>query len=149
VQRGRFSYPIHEHQPDVIFGTETWLTPNIDSTEFFPTGYLLFQKDSSDGYGGVFQTQLTSAISDFQLCCNDKKHIDVLFYQGPHTKLCHKLSHYGINGQILWIKNYLSDRSQSVVIDGRPISVTLGVPQGTVPVFILLWGNQKFRGVTG
>ena len=53
---------IHEHQPDVIFGTETWLSPNINSTEFFPAGYSLFRKDRSDGYGGVllaFKKDLT------------------------------------------------------------------------------------------
>jgi len=33
---------LHEYQPDVIFGTETWLS--LSHTEFFPTGYFLFRK---------------------------------------------------------------------------------------------------------
>ena len=33
---------IHGKQPDIIFRIETWLSPNINSTEFFPTGYTLF-----------------------------------------------------------------------------------------------------------
>ena len=53
-----------------------------------------------------------SAISDFKQCLNNKKHIDALildfakaFDKISHTKLCHKLSHYGINSQPLsWIK---------------------------------------------
>ena len=53
AKRAELSTLIHEHQPDIIFGTETWLLPNINSTEFFPTGYTLFRQDRSDGYGGV------------------------------------------------------------------------------------------------
>jgi len=45
---------IHEHQPDAIFGTEMWLSPNINFTEFFPADYSLFWKDRLDGYGGVY-----------------------------------------------------------------------------------------------
>ena len=51
-------------QPDIIFGSETWLSPNINSSESFPTGYTLFRKDRSDGYGGVllaFKESLTVA----------------------------------------------------------------------------------------
>ena len=34
------------------------------------------------------------------------------FGKVSHDKLCHKLSHNEINGQVLsWIKDYLSDRS--------------------------------------
>ena len=62
AKRAELSILIHEHQPDVIFGTEMWLSPNTNSTEFLPTGYFLFQKDQSDGYGGVllaFKKDLT------------------------------------------------------------------------------------------
>ena len=98
---------------------------------------------------------LISAISDYQQCLNNKKHIDTIFLdfakafdKVSHSKLCHKLSHYGINGQLLsWIKNYLSDRSQSVVLDGlsiRPTSVIPGAPQGTVlaPLLFLVYIND-------
>ena len=59
---------IHEKQPDIIFKSETWLSPNINSTEFFPTGYTVFQKDRSDGYGGVllaFKESLT--VAEYQI----------------------------------------------------------------------------------
>lgn len=36
-----------------VFGTETWLSPEINTTEFFPTDYTVFRQDRSDGYGGV------------------------------------------------------------------------------------------------
>ena len=50
---------IHEHQPDIIFGTGRWLFPTINPTEFFPPGYSLFRKDQSDGHGGAFKKDLT------------------------------------------------------------------------------------------
>ena len=45
---------IEEHTPDVITGTESWLTPSIYSNEILPANYYVFRKDRSDGYGEVF-----------------------------------------------------------------------------------------------
>ena len=42
------------HHPDIVFGSESWLKPNILSTEVFPPGYMVYRKDHSDGYGGIF-----------------------------------------------------------------------------------------------
>ena len=46
------------------------------------------------------------------------------------------LVNYGIDEKIwLWIKNFLKNRKQSVVVDGKQsslIDVVSGVPQGTV-----------------
>ena len=63
------------------------------------------------------ETHLIGAITDFQQCLNNRKHIDAIFLdfskafdKVSHSKLCHKLFYYGINGQLLlWIKDYLSD----------------------------------------
>ena len=45
---------IHTTQADVLVGTETWLTPDHLSSEYFPTDqYEVFRKDRPDGYGGV------------------------------------------------------------------------------------------------
>ena len=62
------------------------------------------------------EAQLTGAITDFHHCLNNRKHIDALFLDFSKVfdkvsdiRLCHKLSHYGINGQLLsWIQDYLS-----------------------------------------
>ena len=45
---------IHQYNPDVIVGTESWLKPTISSSEIFPPDYEVFRRDRSDGYGGVF-----------------------------------------------------------------------------------------------
>ena len=45
---------IVEYAPDIIAGTESWLTPSIYSNEVFPDNYNVFRKDHLDGYGGVF-----------------------------------------------------------------------------------------------
>ena len=68
--------------------------------------------------------------------------------QVSDNKLCHKLSFYGINGSLLsWIKDFLSDCSQSVILEGktsRSHSVLSGVPQRTVlaPLPFLLYIND-------
>ena len=58
------------------------------------------------------------------------------FDKVSHTKLIDKLHHYGIQGKTnSWIKTFLTDRSQRVIIEGEAsseIPVTSGDPQGFV-----------------
>ena len=58
------------------------------------------------------------------------------FDKVPHKRLLYKLHWYGIRGSIHhWIQSFLSNCTQRVAIDGilsSPVSVTSGVPQGTV-----------------
>ena len=54
---------IETYHPDIIFGTESWLNPDISSCELFPEGYSVYSQDRKDGYGGVFIACRKSLIS--------------------------------------------------------------------------------------
>ena len=72
----------------------------------------------------------------------------------PHGPLLTKCSQIGIDPIIVrWIRNYLSFRSQSVVLDGAelsPLPVVSGVTQGSVlgPMLFLVYIDQTANSVS-
>ena len=59
-----FASLLHEHQPDIVCGTESHLENGITTSEVFPKGFDIFRKDRSLGGGGVFV-----AVSDKYVAC--------------------------------------------------------------------------------
>ena len=85
-----------------------------------------------------------------QLCCVDGVYTDLskAFDTISHKKLLLKLQAYGIQGSLLkWIESFLSDRSQSVVINstlsGHKPCIS-GIPQGIVlsPLLFIIFIND-------
>ena len=75
-----------------------------------------------------------------QIVCDIFKAFDRVWHRG----LLHKLKNYGINENLLmWFEDYLNDRNQKVLINGKSSSqklVSAGVPQGSVlgPLLFLI-----------
>jgi hypothetical protein len=98
--------------------------------------------------GRSCSTQLIEVLEDWTEKIDNYNTIDTIYLDFqkafdtvPHIRLLNKLEGYIITGKILgWIKNFLTDCKQKVVLNGSHsdwTEVTSGIPQGSVLVPIL------------
>ena len=59
---------IYSYKPDIIVGTETWLSANVCNNEIIPAewNFNVYRKDRQDGYGGVM-IAVSKAIPSYEL----------------------------------------------------------------------------------
>ena len=102
-------------------------------------------------------TQLVEVLDRIGRELDHGKQIDVLyldmskaFDRVSHAKLLHRLRQFGFRGNILkWFRSYLSNRRQRTGTTSKSLSVTSGVPQGSIlgPSLLLLYEDHLSNAV--
>lgn len=129
--------------------------------EYLESNNLLKNFQHGFRHGRSCLSELLAHFDDILKNLNEGNDVDVVyldfakaFDKVDHKLLLKKLKLLGISGKVYeWIKSFLSNRYQSVVIDGFHSFILLvisGVPQGTVlgPILFLIYLNDMKSAIT-
>ena len=127
----------------------------------FDNNNILHNRQHAFRKGHSCESQLINVIHDWATSIDNRQQTDIFildfekaFDTVPHELLKSKLHGYGVNKSTMnWIDSFLSDRQQSVVVNGAASgkeAVASGVPQGTVlgPILFLVHINDIADSVT-
>ena len=112
-------------------------------SNYLQTHHLLSRRQFGFRAGSSTQEALLSITNDWHLCLSSNHQVGAVFFDikkafdtVPHEQILLSLERIGISGSLLsWFSNYLSGRTQRVVINGTTsdtCEVTSGVPQGSI-----------------
>jgi len=100
-------------------------------------------------------TNLLETINDWTLAIDNRNAISVVYIDFArafdtvcHSKLCYKLSRYGVTGNLLkWIQSFLTDRSQCTRVGqscSDYVNLSSGIVQGSIlgPLLFLMYIND-------
>ncbi len=66
-----FETLIDTHRPDVIIGTESWLTEEINNAEIFSPSFITYRRDRKDKIGGGIFICVRKNIISFEIFSDD------------------------------------------------------------------------------